>query len=88
MYVQNGNVVMDDKDIDYCRTLGFTVDMHTSRYANHIGVYAANGETVGFHCWTDNLEFYVGDEHIAIQDNEHLNDAFDMMIAIRKFGLR
>ena len=83
--LDNGNVSMDNGDLDVMRSKGYDVSMHTVSYVNGITVSINDETTVGFHCWIDNLEFYVGDDRVAITSQSHLDSCFAMMDAILAF---
>lgn len=83
--LDSGNVSMTGDDLDALRRKGYTVNLHAPTYANNITVQMANGETIGFHCWLDNLEFYIGDEMVPIVSQDHLDQCFAMMDAILAF---
>lgn len=86
MKVVNGNVAFDKTDLDLCRHRGYSVNMHTDHYTNGIVAIDVTGEIVaGFYNWIDNAEFYIGDTHIKIKDDQHLNKALAMMDAIVNF---
>ena len=82
----SGNVKMDNSDLDAIRSRGYLVSMHTAHYANSISVWAPNGTEFGFHGWIDNLEFYVENERVAIENQAHLESCFAMMDSIMKFN--
>ena len=84
--LDNGNVSMDNGDLDVMRSKGYDVSMHTVSYVNGITVALINGDTVGFHCWLDNLEFYVGNYRVAITSQAHLDSCITMMDSILAFG--
>lgn len=83
--LDGGNVSMSSDDLDAMRAKGYDVNMHTASYVNGITVSINNETTVGFHCWIDNLEFYVGDDRVAITSQAHLDSCFAMMDAILAF---
>jgi hypothetical protein len=83
--LENGNVSMTHDEVDALKSKYF-VSMHSPSYTNIIGTYLPNGNSVGFHCWIDNMEFYVEEERVRIESDEHLASCFAMMDAIIKFN--
>jgi hypothetical protein len=81
-----GNVKMNEADLEAMKARGFYVSMHTPQYANSISVWAPDGTEFGFHCWIDNLEFYVSGERVAIENKAHLKSCLNMMDSILKFN--
>jgi len=96
MEITGTNVCMTREELDQIiESNRFRVNEHTPHYLN--GIFAEyGGFSIGFHCWLDNLECWIGstDENsteanrIHVKDEKHLElilNAMDSLMALRKY---
>lgn len=83
-YQEGYNLCIEPEDLDKFREMGFSVEMHTTSYIHGIGVVLPDGTSIGFHCWMDNAECWMGDERVKIVNEEHLQAILNLMQAVVK----
>lgn len=75
MKVIDGNVVLEEGDFEILTSRGFDISKHTEYYLNGITV-DAHGFCFGFHCYVDNLEFWISSYPLSNQEDSRQTRIF------------